>query len=104
MPGTSGGNTRPTIQRAAIALSAVVMAGLAVITLLAMVIAPECTGIAAKADVYKIISTCAFFATYYLLVWRRGSVMAAVTLLASQVASGLLFVSYIDSLPLGCLQ
>jgi hypothetical protein len=85
-------------------LSAVLMAVLAVVTLFAMVLAPACTGIMQKADTYKIASLCFFLGAYYLLVWRRRSVIVAALLPASQILSGLLFASYLNSLSLGCPQ
>lgn len=95
---------KQTTRQSVLVLSAVLMAALAVVTLVAMVIAPACTGIMQKADTYKIASLCFFVGAYYLLVWRRRSVIAAVMLPASQILSGLLFASYLNSLPLGCPQ
>lgn len=87
-----------------VVFSAVLMLALAFITLVAMVIAPPCTGIMQKADAYKIASLCIFLGAFYLLVWRRRSLFAAMVLPASQILSGLLFASYLNSLSLDCAQ
>jgi Na+/melibiose symporter-like transporter len=93
---------KQTAPQSVLIFSAVLMAALALVTLLAIVIVPPCTGIMQKADTYKIASLCFFLGAYYLLAWRSRSVIAAVLLPASQILSGLLFASYLNSLPLGC--
>jgi len=85
-------------------VSAVLMIILQPITLIAMVIAPRCSGIEQQADAYKIVSICVFSGAYYLMVWRRQSLTAAIALPVSQIAVGGAFLSYINNLPMTCLQ
>lgn len=89
-------------QKVGLFASTMLMGTLALVTMFAMVIAPPCTGIMQKANLYKTISLCAFLGTYYLLAWRRRSLTACILIPALQIISGLLFASYLDSFPLGC--
>lgn len=95
---------KQTGRQSVLILSAVVMTALAALTLFAMVIVPPCTGIMQKVDTYKIASLCFFPGAYYLLAWRRRSMVAAVLLPVLQILSGVLFASYLNSMPLNCLQ
>lgn len=83
-------------------VSSVLMAVLQPITLIAMVIAPDCSGIMQTASAYKLVSICAFSGAYYILVWRRASLIAAIGLPATQIALGWLFLDYINGLPMTC--
>lgn len=83
-------------------LSAVVMAAIAVLTLVAMVIAPTCTYIEQKADAYRVSSICVFAIAYYILIWRKRSLVASIFLPIVQIGMGLLFLRYINSLPMAC--
>jgi len=94
----------PALKRSVIALLAVVMLGIAALTLIAMVIAPPCTGIMHKADTYKISSLCIFLPAFYVLAWRRRSVVAAILIPIVQISANIIFINYINSLPLGCPQ
>jgi Na+/melibiose symporter-like transporter len=93
---------KQTPRQVVLVVSAVLMVALALVTIFAMVIAPPCTGIMQKANLYKIISLCVFLGAYYLLAWRHRSMTAAMFLPALQIVSGLLFTSYLNSLPIGC--
>ena len=87
-----------------LSISAVLMIALQPLTLIAMVIAPRCSGVAQLADTYKVASVLVFGGAYYILVLRRFSLIAAVTIPAVQIAMGWFFLGYINGLPLGCPQ
>lgn len=89
-------------KRPLIVALALLMMVLGVVTLLAMVIAPYCTGIMHKADVYKIGSLCVFIPAFYLLAWRKSSLTAAALIPVVQIGSGLAFANYLNSLPMSC--
>lgn len=95
---------KQTTRHVVFAFSAVLMIALALMTLFAMIVAPPCTGVMQKANFYKIVSLCVSLGSYYVLAWRRGSVFAAMLLPASQIISGLLFINYLNSFPLGCAE
>lgn len=92
------------VRQSIIILSAATMLGLAVITLLAPVIAPACTGIMNISDAYKISSLCIFLSLFYLSAWRKRSAVAAVIIPSVQIGAGYLFIKYINGLPLICAQ
>ena len=83
-------------------VSAVLMVILQPITLIAMVIAPNCSGIMQTAGAYKLTSVCAFSSAYYILVLRRTSLIAAITLPAAQIALGWFVIGYLNRLPMTC--
>ena len=91
-------------QRLIIALSGALTLGLSIITPLAMVVAPHCTGIPQKSAIYQIGSAILFPVAFYFLAWRRESIIAAVVIPVAQIALGIAFLNYISSLPLGCPQ
>jgi hypothetical protein len=78
------------------------MGALLCVTLFAMVIAPYCTGIMHQADLYKLGSLCVFIPAFYFLAWRKNSLVAAILIPVIQIFSGLMFASYINSLPMTC--
>lgn len=82
--------------------SAILMIVLQLVTLLAMVIAPECTGIGDRVSLYKITSIIVSSMAYYLLALRRASLLAAVIIPLGQIALGWWFLGYINSLPMTC--
>ncbi|MES2095734.1 MAG: hypothetical protein V4459_03170 [Pseudomonadota bacterium] len=90
------------LRRSTIILCAAVTLALAVITLVAMVIAPYCTGIPQKAQAYKIASLCVFLPAFYLFAWRQKSVIVAILIPGFQLGAGILFMNYINTLPIGC--
>ena len=87
-----------------LSISAVLIIALQPITLIAIVIAPWCSGITQMADAYKVASVLVFGGAYYILVWRRVSLIAAVAIPAAQIAMGWFFLGYLNGLPLGCPQ
>lgn len=93
---------KQTGQQVVLAVSAVLMVALGLMTLFTIVIAPPCTGVMQKVNFYKIVSLCVFLGAFYPLVLRRRSVIAAIVLPTSQIIAGLLFISYLNSLLLGC--
>lgn len=82
--------------------SAILMVVLQAVTLLAMIIAPKCTGIGDRASLYKITSIVVFSMAYYILALRRASLVAAIIIPLVQVALGWWFLGYINSLPMTC--
>ena len=88
----------------ALSLSALLMLVLQPSTLLAMVIAPQCSGIMQLADRYRFESILLFSVSYYFLVWRKVSLIAAVVIPAVRIALGWLFIRYINNLPMSCSQ
>lgn len=87
-----------------LAASVVLIIVLQPVTLVAMVIAPKCTGIEQQANFYKIVSIVVFSVAYYFLAWRRQSLIAAIAVPMAQIALGWWFLGYINSLPMSCPQ
>lgn len=92
------------MRNAILAFSMVLVIALQLLTLIAMVVAPECTGIGEQANTYKIVSIIVFSVAYYLLAWRWRSWIAAVAIPGAQIALGWWFLGYINSLPMTCPQ
>jgi hypothetical protein len=91
-------------KRTLIAILGLVIALLAVITVLAKVKTPYCPEIMHIEGVYKIGSLCIFIQAFYFLAWRRFSLTAALLIPLVQLASGFAFASYINILPKICLN
>ncbi|MCU6453496.1 hypothetical protein LPN01_05345 [Sphingomonas sp. A2-49] len=94
----------PTMRNAILAFSMVLMIALQPLTLMAMVVAPECTGIGKQANTYKIVSIIVFSVAYCLLARRWQSWIAAVAIPVAQIALGWWFLFYVNSLPMTCPQ
>lgn len=92
------------IRNVVLPASVVLMIILQPLTLIAMVIAPECTVIGQQANAYKIISIVVFSVAYYLMAWRRPSLIAAIAIPVAQLVLGWWFLGYINSLPMSCPQ
>ena len=90
--------------RMIVAVFAFITGAVSVVTLLAMVIAPYCTGIMHKAGLYKIGSLCVFIPAFYVFAWRKNSLIFAILIPTLQIICGWMFAGYLNSLPMGCPQ
>jgi len=90
------------LKKIAVTLLAIVASFILFLTFSGFVIAPYCTEIPQRAEIFKIFSVLAVPALFYVFAWRRNSIAFAILIVVAQISSALAFFTYLNSLPMDC--